>query len=169
MFWKYFIFSWSQFTQRLKGNFGQVLGNIKRCSDRNMAPIRQTIKSSLKLSKHSQVQPLHYSASAFQNFYNSTVKLRSTVFRNLLHFDVNHLRYTNFTDFLHLNVKSMRIIRPFLDKLRLWKKRCWTICSGKLLKKRNRCHSIPAQVILSISYYTKFSRIIFFFCTFLCF
>ena len=92
----------------------QVLGNIKRCSDRHMsqiiqqAPIRQTIKSSLKLSKHSQVQPLHYSASAFQNFYNSTVKLRSTVFRNLLHFNVNHLRYTNFTEFLHFNVKGMR-------------------------------------------------------------
>ena len=103
----------------------QVLGNIKKCSDRNMyhilqqAPIRQTIKSSLKLSKHSQVQPLHYSASAFQNFYNSTVKLRSTVFRNLLHFNVNHLRYTNFTDFLHFNVRDMRLIRPFLDKFRL--------------------------------------------------
>ena len=128
MFWKYFIFSSSQFTQRLRSNYGQVLGNIKRCSDRHMsqiiqqAPIRQTIKSSLKLSKHSQVQPLHYSASAFQNSYNSTVKLRSTVFRNLLHFNVNHLRYTNFTDFLHFNDKSMRIIRPFLDKLRLWKK-----------------------------------------------
>ena len=110
-------------TQNRKGNFGQVLGNIKRCSDRNMAPIRQTIKSSLKLSKHSQVQPLHYSASAFQNFYNSTVKLRTTVFRNLLHFNVNHLRYTNFTDFLHFNVRDMRLIRPFLDKFRLWKKK----------------------------------------------
>ena len=151
MFWKYFIFSWSQFTQRLRSNYGQVLGNIKRCSDRHMsqiiqqAPIRQTIKSSLKLSKHSQVQPLHYSASAFQNFYNSTVKLRSTVFRNLLHFNVNHLRYTNFTDFLHFNVRDMRLIRPFLDKFRLWKKRCWTICSGKLLKKKqvpfNTCAS----------------------------
>ena len=109
----------------LPSNYGQVLGNIKRCSDRNIyhilqqAPIRKTIKSSLKLSKHSQVQPLHYSASAFQNFYNSTVKLRTTVFRNLLHFNVNHLRYTNFTDFLHFNVRDMRLIRPFLDKFRL--------------------------------------------------
>ena len=141
MFWKYFIFSWSQFTQRLRSNYGQVLGNIKRCSDRHMsqiiqqAPIRQTIKSSLKLSKHSQVQPLHYSASAFQNFYNSTVKLRSTVFRNLLHFNVNHLRYTNFTDFLHFNVRDMRLIRPFLDKFRLWKKKMLNNLLRKAFKK----------------------------------
>ena len=139
LFRKNFIFSWSHFTQRRKGNFSQVLGNIKKCSDRNMyhilqqAPIRQTIKSSLKLSKHSQVQLLHYSASAVQNSYN-----------------------------------SMRIIRPFLDKLRLWQKMLNNLLR-KAFKKRNRCHSIPAQVILSISYYTKFSRIIFFFCTFLCF
>ena len=148
---KIFLIFVDTITQNRKGNFGQVLGNIKRCSDRNMsqilqqAPIRQTIKSSLKLSKHSQVQPLHYSASAFQNFYNSTVKLRSTVFRNLLHFNVNHLRYTNFTDFLHFNVRDMRLIRPFLDKFRLWKKRCWTIYLGKLLKKKqvpfNTCAS----------------------------
>ena len=82
------------------------------------------------MSKHSQVQPLHYSASAVQNSYN-----------------------------------SMRIIRPFLDKLRLWQKMLNNLLR-KAFKKRNRCHSIPAQVILSISYYTKFSRIIFFFCTF---
>ena len=124
-FEKFFLFSWTQLPRIAKAILAKFWSNIKGCSDRHMsqiiqqAPIRQTIKSSLKLSKHSQVQPLHYSASAFQNFYNSTVKLRTTVFRNLLHFNVNHLRYTNFTDFLHFNDKSMRIIRPFLDKLRL--------------------------------------------------
>ena len=68
--------------------------------------------------------------------------------------------------FLHFNVKGMRIIRPFLDKLRLWQKMLNNLLRKAFKKKRNRCHSIPAQVILSISYYTKFSRIIFFFCTF---
>ena len=97
------------------------------------ASIRQTIKSSLKLSKHSQVQPLHYSASAFQSFYNSTVKLRSTVFRNILHFNVSHLRYTNFTEFLHFNVKGVHPVssNSVLSLLR------------KVFKKRNRWYSIP--------------------------
>ena len=114
-FEKYFIFFVDTITQKRKGNFGQVLGNIKRCSDRNIyqilqqAQIRQTIKSSLKLSKHSQVQPLHYSASAFQNSYNSTVKLRSTVFLEIFYISMLITCVTQtLRNFLHFNVKDMR-------------------------------------------------------------
>ena len=131
MFWKYFIFSWSQFTQRLRSNYGQVLGNIKRCSDRNIyqillqALIRQTIKSSLKLSKHSQVQPLHYSASAFQNFYNSS-QLSSCVLQFLEIFYISMLAtwatqtLRNFYISMLRTCAKSRPIRPFLGKFRFW-------------------------------------------------
>ena len=66
-----------------------------------------------KLAKIVQTQPsaapalFSLSLSEFLQF-KSTVKLRSTVFRNILHFNVSHLSYTNFTEFLHFNVKDMR-------------------------------------------------------------
>ena len=138
-------------------------------SNHTTTPIRQTIKSSLKLSKHSQVQPLHYSASAFQNSYNSTVKLRSTVFLGIFYIPMLITCVTTLRNFLHFNVKDMRPVSSnssFPCKFRFWETKILNNLLMKVFKKKNRCHSISAQKNYYISYYTKFSRIIFFFCTF---